>query len=115
MIKAQLSVQHHDNEPFPVPVSAVLSLRYTTPAMAFTNKPHVSLTMDQILSIVDQLSPEDTLKVAERIKARNKNADLDDLIAIFSKVRIGEEELTSIVEEERAKLYAREKARHGRH
>lgn len=75
--------------------------------MAFTNKPHVSLTMDQ-------LSPAATLKVAKRIKARNKNADLDDLIAIFSKVRIGDEELTSIVEEERAKLYAREKARHGR-
>lgn len=55
--------------------------------MALTNKPTVSLTIDQVLSIVDQLSPTDTLKVAKRIKARNKNADLDDLIAIFSKVK----------------------------
>ena len=55
--------------------------------MAFTNKPNVSLTIDQILGIVDQLSPADTLKVAKRIKVRNKNADLDDLIAIFSKVK----------------------------
>ena len=83
--------------------------------MAFTNKPNVSLTIDQILGIVDQLSPADTLKVAKRIKARNKNADLDDLIAIFSKVKISDEDLTAIVEEERAKLYAREKARNGRH
>lgn len=83
--------------------------------MAFTNKPNISLTIDQVLGIVDQLSPADTLKVAKRIKARNKNADLDDLISIFSKVRISDEDLTAIVEEERAKLHAREKARNGRH
>ena len=82
--------------------------------MSFTNKPSVSLTLDQVMEIVDQLSTADKLKVAKRIKKKNKDADLDDLIAIFSKVKMSEKEVTAIVEEERAKIYAREKAHHTR-
>ncbi len=83
--------------------------------MSSTNNPSVSLTLDQVLEIVDQLSPADTLKVATRLKKKNKDADLDDLIAIFSKVKMTDKELTSIVEDVRAERYAREKARHARH
>ena len=82
--------------------------------MSFTNKPSVSLSLDQVMQIVDQLSPADTLKVANRIKKKNKDSDLDDLIAIFSKVKMSEKEVTAIVEEVRAERYAREKARHAR-
>ncbi len=80
--------------------------------MSFTNKPSVALTLDQVMEIVDQLSPADTLKVAKHIKKKNKDADLDDLIAIFSKVKMSEKEVTAIVEDVRAERYAREKARH---
>lgn len=80
--------------------------------MSFTNKPTVSLSFDQVLELVDQLSPAETLKVAKHIKKKNEDADLDDLIAIFSEVTMSEKELTSIVEDVRAKNHAREKARY---
>lgn len=54
------------------------------------------------------------LESGQADKARSRNADIDARIAIFSKVQIGDDELTSIVEGERAKLYGRENARHGR-
>ena len=83
--------------------------------MAFTNKPSVTLSLDQVLEVVDQLSDADTLKLLKRIRKRNKDADVDDLIAIFSKVKMSDKEFTSIVEDVRAERYAREKARHPRH
>lgn len=82
--------------------------------MAFTNRPTVTLSLDQVMEAVDQLSPADTVKVLKRIRKKNKDADVDDLIAIFSKVKMGDKELTSIVEDVRAERYAREKARHAR-
>jgi len=82
--------------------------------MSFTNKPSVSLTFDQVLEIVDQLSDAEKLKVAKRIRKTQRSADIDRLIEIFSKVKISAKELTSIVEEERAKIHAREKARFAR-
>lgn len=92
--------------------SIQLSLSNTRTNMSFTNKPSVALTLDQVMEIVDQLSPADTLKVAKHIKKKNKDADLDDLIAIFSKVKMSEKEMTAIVEDVRAERYAREKARY---
>lgn len=80
--------------------------------MSFTNKPSVALTLDQVLEIVDQLSPADNLKVAKGMRGKERIDEIDDLIAIFSKVKMSEKEVTAIVEEERAKIYAREKARH---
>ncbi len=82
--------------------------------MSFTNKPSISLSLDQVMEIVDQLSPADKLKVAKRMRGKEPVDEIDDLIAIFSKVKMSEKELTAIVEEERAKIYAREKARHAR-
>ena len=82
--------------------------------MSFTNKPSISLSLDQVMDIVDQLSPADKLKVAKRMRGKEPIDEIDDLIAIFSKVKMSEKELTAIVEEERAKIYAREKARHAR-
>ena len=65
--------------------------------MSFTNKPSVALTLDQVMEIVDQLSPADTLKVAKHIKKKNKDADLDDLIAIFSKVKMSDGRIDAAV------------------
>jgi CO dehydrogenase nickel-insertion accessory protein CooC1 len=91
-----------------------LSLGNKQQVMAFTNKPSIALTLDQVMEIVDQLSPADTLKVAKHIKKKNKDADLDDLIAIFSKVKMSEKEVTTLVEEVRTERYASQKARSAR-
>ena len=82
--------------------------------MSFTNKPSVTLTLDQVVDLVEQLSDKDKLKVAKRLRQKSRSEAVDDLIAIFSKVKMSEKEVTAIVEEERAKIYAREKARHTR-
>ena len=82
--------------------------------MSFTNKPSVALTLDQVVDLVEQLSDKDKLKVAKRLRQKTRSEAVDDLIAIFSKVTMSEKEVTAIVEEERAKIYAREKARHAR-
>ena len=80
--------------------------------MSFTNKPSVALTLDQVVELVDQLSPADKLKVAKRIQKRQRSKDIDRLVEIFSKVKMSEKEVTAIVEDVRAERYAREKARH---
>ena len=82
--------------------------------MSFTNKPSVALTLDQVLELVDQLSPADKLKVAQRIQKRQRSKDVDRLVEIFSKVKISEKRLTAMVEEERAKIHAREQTRPAR-
>lgn len=82
--------------------------------MSFTNKPTVTLTLDQVVELVDQLSPADKLKVAKRLRTKERHDAVEDLIAIFSKVKISDKELTAIVEEERAKIHARQKAHAGR-
>lgn len=83
--------------------------------MSFTNKPSVSLTLDQVLEIVDQLSTADKLKVAKRMQAKERNEAIEDLIAIFSGVEMTGKEVTAIVEAERSKIHARQKAHTRRH
>ncbi len=82
--------------------------------MSFTNKPTVALSLDQVVELVDQLSDKDKLKVAKRLRQKARSEAVDDLIAIFSKVKISDKELTAIVEEERTKIHARQKAHAGR-
>ena len=53
------------------------------------------------------------LKVAKRLRTKERHDAVEDLIAIFSKVKISDKELTAIVEEERAKIHARQKAHAG--
>ena len=79
--------------------------------MSFTNKPSVSLTLDQVIDIVEQLSDTDKLKVANRLRQRSRSEAVDDLIAIFSKVKMNEMEVSAMVEDVRTERYAREKAR----
>lgn len=57
----------------------LLIFEHTEKNMSFTNKPLVSLTLDQVLEIVDQLSPVDKLKVARRMQAKERNEAIDDL------------------------------------
>jgi hypothetical protein len=82
--------------------------------MSFTNKPTVVLSLDQVVELVDQLSDKDKLKVAKRLRQKARSEAVDDLIAIFSKVKISDKELTAIVEEERTKIHVRQKAHAGR-
>ncbi|MGB3525080.1 MAG: hypothetical protein WBB32_03820 [Flavobacteriales bacterium] len=82
--------------------------------MSFTNKPSVSLTLDQVLEIVDQLSTADKLKVAKRMQEKERNEAIDDLVAIFSKVKLSAKAVSAIVEEERTQVHARQKAHAGR-
>ena len=82
--------------------------------MSFTNKPSVSLTLDQVLEIVDQLSTADKLKVAKRMQEKERNEAIDDLVTIFSKVKLSAKAVSAIVEEERT-LPARWYRRRGRH
>lgn len=95
-------------------MSGALSLSNKCAAMSFTSKPTVTLTLDQVVELVDQLSDKDKLKVAERLRQKARSEAVDDLIAIFSKVKISDKELTAIVEEERTKIHARQKAQAGR-
>ncbi len=92
----------------------VLSLGNKQLVMSFTNKPSVTLTLDQVVELVDQLSPADKLKVAKRIQKNQRSKDVDRLVEILSKVKISEKQLTAMVEEERAKIHAREQARPAR-
>ncbi|MBS1936634.1 MAG: hypothetical protein JSS84_02315 [Bacteroidetes bacterium] len=83
--------------------------------MSFTNKPSVSLTLDQVMEIVDQLSDANKLKVAKRIRRTHRSKEIDELISVFSKVKMDEKEVTALVEEVREKRYASKKARAARH
>ena len=82
--------------------------------MSFTNKPSVALTLDQVVELVDQLSDKDKLKVVKRLRTKERSEAVDDLIAIFSKVKMSEKEVTSLVEEVRTERYASQKARSAR-
>ncbi len=82
--------------------------------MSFTNKPSVTLTLDQVVDLVEQLSDKDKLKVAKRLRQKSRSEAVDDLIAIFSKVKMSEKEVNALVEEVRTERYARQKARSAR-
>lgn len=82
--------------------------------MSFTEKPTVTLTLEQVMEIVDQLSAADKLKVAQRIRRTQRTKDVDRLIELFSKVKLAPKEVTGIVEEVRAIKHAREQARQAR-
>jgi hypothetical protein len=82
--------------------------------MSFTTKPSVTLTLDQVVELVEQLSDKDKLKVAKRLRQKSRSEAVDDLIAIFSKVKMSEKEVTALVEEVRADRYARQKAHSAR-
>lgn len=79
--------------------------------MSFTNRPSLTLSLDQVVDLVEQLSDKDKLKVAKRLQQKSRSEAVDDLIAIFSKVKMSEKEVTALVEEVRTERYARQKAR----
>lgn len=89
-----------------------MSVKHTP--MSFTNKPSVTLTLDQVVDLVEQLSDKDKLKVAKRLRQKSRSEAVDDLIAIFSKVKMSEKEVNALVEEVRTERYARQKARSAR-
>jgi hypothetical protein len=77
--------------------------------MAVTNKFTVTLSFAQMLEVMDQLSEADTLKVLKHIRKKKRSAVVDDMIAIFSKVKMSEKELNSIVEDVRKERYEKRK------
>lgn len=80
--------------------------------MSFDTK--VSISLDELLRVLDQLSDAEKLKVAKRLQKGKRSKDIDRLVEIFSKVKISEKRLSAMVEEERAKIHAREQARPAR-
>jgi hypothetical protein len=78
--------------------------------MANKNRYTVTLTLEQVLEVVGQLSDADTLKVLKHIRKKKRSAAVDDMIAIFSKVKMSEKALTEIVEEVRKERYEKRKA-----
>jgi hypothetical protein len=89
-----------------------LSLGNKQLVMSFTNKPSVTLTLDEVVELVDQLSPADKLKVAKRLRTKERDEAVKDLIKIFSKVKMSEKEVTALVEDVRTERYASQQAHH---
>ncbi|HMQ76045.1 MAG TPA: hypothetical protein PKE21_08775 [Flavobacteriales bacterium] len=92
----------------------MLSLNKREKVMSFTNKPTVALSLDQVVELVDQLSPADKLKVAKRLRTKEHNEAVEDLISLFSKVKMSEKQVTALVEEVRTERHASQKARSAR-
>ncbi|MDQ3099856.1 MAG: hypothetical protein M3R08_00595 [Bacteroidota bacterium] len=79
--------------------------------MAFDTTARVSLTLDQLLDLVDQLSDKDVEKVAARLALKRKKDAVARMAATMSKVRLTPREVDKIVEEVRQERYEKRKAR----
>lgn len=73
--------------------------------MAFDTTARVTLTLDQLLDLVDQLSEKDAEKVAARLALKRKKDALKRMQATMGKVRLSAREIKSIVEEVRQDRY----------
>lgn len=48
--------------------------------------------------------------MAKRMQAKERHEAIDDLVSIYSTVKLSGKEVTAIVEEEESKIHARQKA-----
>jgi hypothetical protein len=80
-------------------------------AMPGTKKYTVVLTLDQVAELLDQLSDADTVKVVKRLRQKPRSEAVDELIAVLSKVKMSEKDVTALVEEVRTGRFARQKVR----
>jgi len=82
--------------------------------MLFDTTAKVSLSLDQLLVLVDQLPEKDLEKVAARLEQRRKKAALGRLRATFGKVRMSRREIDALVEDVREQRYDERRARASR-
>lgn len=82
--------------------------------MSFDTTARVSLSLDQLLQLVDQLSDKDADKVAARLAQKRKKDALTRMSAILGKVKMSPREVTRIVEEVRQERYDKRNGREAR-
>jgi len=79
--------------------------------MSFDTTAKISITLDQLLKIVDQLSDKEADKVAARLALKRKKDALSRMSAIMGKVRMTPREIDRIVEDVRQQRYDKRNAR----
>ncbi|MBK7382563.1 MAG: hypothetical protein IPI81_04400 [Flavobacteriales bacterium] len=73
--------------------------------MSFDTTAKVSITLDQLLLIVDQLSDKEADKVAARLALKRKKDAVARMAAIMGKVKMSPREIARIVEDVRQERY----------
>jgi hypothetical protein len=79
----------------------------TLGTMSFDTTARVSLNLDQLLQLVDQLSDADTKKVLARLELNRKRSALARMRKTFRKVKLTPGEVTKLVEQVREERHAR--------
>jgi Mn-dependent DtxR family transcriptional regulator len=79
--------------------------------MSFDTTARVTLSLDQLLEMVDQLSDKEAEKVAERLALKRKKDAVARMSAIMGKVKMSPREVARIVEDVRQDRYDKRKAR----
>ncbi len=82
--------------------------------MSFDTTAKVSITLDQLLLIVDQLSDKEADKVAARLALKRKKDAVARMSAIMGKVKMSPREIARIVEDVRQERYAERNDKAGR-
>lgn len=65
----------------------------------------VTLDLDQLLDLVDQLSEKEAEQLAARLEQRRRKAALGRLKTTFGKVKMSRREIDALVEEVRQERY----------
>jgi len=79
--------------------------------MSFDTTAKISITLDQLLQIVDQLSDKEADKVAARLAMKRKKDAVARMSAIMGKVKMTPREIDRIVEEVRQERYDKPRSR----
>lgn len=82
--------------------------------MSFDTTAKVSITLDQLLLIVDQLSDKEADKVAARLALKRKKDAVARMSAIMGKVKMSPREIARIVEDVRQERYDKRQGETGR-
>lgn len=73
--------------------------------MSFDTTAKVTLNLDQLLVLMDQLSEKEVEQVAAKLEQRRKKAALGRLKATFGKVKMTQREIDALVEEVRQERF----------
>ena len=77
--------------------------------MAFDTTARVSLSLEQLLELLDQLSAKDAEKVAARLELKRKKDAVARMSNTMRKVKLSQREVDAIVEDVRRERYAKRK------
>ncbi len=79
--------------------------------MSFDTTARVSLSLDQLLEMVDQLSAKDAEKVAARLALKRKKDAVSRMQVTLRKVKLSPREVSGIVEDVRQQRYDKRNGR----